>query len=352
MADNYVRSKRHPELFRKGGPIWWAFIPNPQGGRKLRVSTGHADEGAAHLWYLGRIRERPVSAASDETTLYDALTRRVSERATAGRSADTLDFYAVKGRQLQRVLGKDTRISSIDARAVDAYVAQRLRGDDQADPVERSTIHKELVTLRGALKLARRQGYAVRPVEEVMPLDFSPKYKPRERALSEREIDMLIGALPPVRGATIAFIVATGATYPSETVSLRKGDVDQKTWIVHLRGTKRETRDRFVPVVSFARRWLKMALEYLPLPRWSNVRRDMHDACELAGIAKCSPNDLRRSIATLMRARGVPPHILAAYLGHKDSRMAERVYGRLSPAQLQHLLEQHVRAAPSRRRAG
>jgi hypothetical protein len=26
---------------------------------------------------------------------------------------------------------------------------------------------------------------------------------------------------------------------------------------------------------------------------WSNVRRDLHDACDRIGIARCSPNDLR-----------------------------------------------------------
>ncbi len=261
----------------------------------------------------------------------------------AGRRPATLDFLTKKGKQLIRILGKDTLLSSLTAREIDGYIARRLRGKGPDDPpVKPTSIHKELVTLRGALKLARRQGYNCPDPTLIMPLDFSPKYKPKERALSEKEIDSLIQALPRDKGGIVAFIVATGATYPSEVAPLRKGDVDVKKWMVRLRGTKRDTRDRHVPIVSFARRWLDRALTSLPFPRWSNVRRDMHLACAKAGIAKCSPNDLRRSIATLMRARGVEPSLIGAYLGHKDSRMAERVYGRLAPDQLQHLLEQRL----------
>lgn len=244
-----------------------------------------------------------------------------------------------------RILGKDTLVSAITARVVDGYISRRLRGKGDEDPgVERATVHKELVTLRGALKLARRQGFDVKPVEEVMPLDFSPRYKPRERALSLLEIERLLSKLPEPRAAIVAFILATGATYPSEVDPGRKGDVDLVKGTVHLRGTKRATRDRVVPIVGFARPWIERAVLHMPFASWSNVRRDMHQACEAAGIAKCTPNDLRRSIATLLRARGVEPQLIGAYLGHADGRMAERVYGRLAPDQLAHLLEQRLAA--------
>lgn len=249
----------------------------------------------------------------------------------------------VKGRQLQRVLGKDTPIGLIDAQAVDGYVAARL-----ADGAARTTIAKELSTLRGALRLAIRHGKYHRHLAEVMPLDFSPKYKPKERALSEKEIYRLLAALPPKRAGLVAFLLATGATYPSEVLPMQAGDVNLRKWTVRLRGTKRETRDRYVPIVSFARPWLRLALKHMPFEPWGNVRRDLHLYCLKAKIAKCSPNDLRRSVATLMRARGVEPSLLGAFLGHKDSRMAERVYGRLAPEQLAYLLNQRIRATAVR----
>ena len=343
----YVRSKRYRELFKKpGSRRWWCFLPNPAGGKALRESTGQDDELAAHRWYLERVRSRTTAPDKDEASLLDALTRRLEDRAAVGRAAGPLDCHTKKGRQLVRVLGPGLPVSAIDARTVDAYIATRLR-----EGVQRTTVHKELETLRGALKLARRQGYAVRPLEEVMPVDFSPKYKPRDRALSLEEIDRLLAALKdkPQRRALVAFLLATGATYPSEVARLRKGDIDTAKHVVHLRGTKRETRDRRVPVVSFARKWLLEAVPYAPFERWTNVRRDLHAACAEAGIAHCSPNDLRRSIATLMRARGIEPQLIGAYLGHADSRMAERIYGRITPDQLGHLLEVRLRATGSKK---
>ncbi len=334
----YRHSKRFPELFRKSetGP-WWAFLPRTGPGKAPRESTGHKDERAAHEWYLSRVRASSSDPRKDATTLRQALARRLEERTAAGRAAGTIDCLTKKAKQLERVLGHSRALESIDARAVDAYVATRLK-----EGMARTTIYKELVTLRGAMKLARRQGYAVKAVEEVMPLDFSASYKPKERALSEYEIGRLLEKLAPKRAAVVAFILATGATYPSEVAPLRKGDIDTKNWIVRLRGTKRHTRDRKVPIVSFARPWLEMAVKYLPLERWSNIRRDLHEACAAAGIAVCSPNDLRRSVATLLRIKGVEPHLIGVFLGHRDSRMAERTYARIGPSDLANLLTERL----------
>jgi hypothetical protein len=62
---------------------------------------------------------------------------------------------------------------------------------------------------------------------------------------------------------------------------------------------------------------------------WNNVRRDLHAACEGVKIRRCSPNDLRRTCATWLRAAGVSPELIAPVMGHADTRMVERVYGRL-----------------------
>jgi len=334
----YVRSKRYPELFKpENSKVWWAFIPTEK-GRRGRESTRQSDERLAHLWYLERVRADIVST-KPESTLGDALERRRRERRSAGRAEGTLHCLKVKGGALERLLGKETPLSRITAQVVDDYITQRLKAD-----IERSTIYKELSTLRGTLKLARRQGYECPPVDEVMPLDFSARYKPKERALSLREVELLLSALSkyPKRQAVIAFLLATGATYPSEVAQLRKGDIDKERWLVRLRGTKRQTRDRKVPIVGHARPWLELAIPYAPFEKWTNIRRDLHAACEECGIAHCSPNDLRRTAATLLSAHGVEPHLVGAFLGHKDGRMAERVYGRLAPGQLAHLLEERL----------
>ena len=63
---------------------------------------------------------------------------------------------------------------------------------------------------------------------------------------------------------------------------------------------------------------------------WGNVRHDLASASRRAGIEPVTLNDLRRTCATWLREGGIEPHLIAAVLGHADSRMVERVY-RLIP---------------------
>lgn len=332
----------HDPLFKKpGSKRWWCRIPNPNGGKHLRESTGQYDRGPAIAYWRRRCREvaaPPPEVPRPSPTLRAALDRRVEERTQAGRAAGTLDMYEKKGAALERFFGSDEAIDQIDAVAVDEYIAFRLK-----EGRKHSTIHKELSVLRGALRLARRRKEYPYPLDEVMPLDFSPKYKPRTRALAMWEVDKLLAALPSPSAAIVAFIVSTGATCPSEVEPFDpKRDVDGQ--LVHLRGTKRETRDRWVPVPAWARRWFAMARKAAPLPKRTNLRRDIIEACVTAGIERCSPNDLRRTFGHQLRARGVAPHLIAVMMGHTDSRMAERVYARLQPRELAWLLRGQPRA--------
>lgn len=130
-------------------------------------------------------------------------------------------------------------------------------------------------------------------------------------------------------------MVASSAEW-SALCRAERADVDLEQWRVLVRGTKRTTRWRTVPLVTVAQRSLmeyalghaRGAAPFLFLP-WQNARRDLALACDRAGIESCSPNDLRRTCATWLRQGGAPPDLIAPVLGHADTRMVERVYGRL-----------------------
>lgn len=196
-------------------------------------------------------------------------------------------------------------------------------------------IHKELVTLRAALKLARRAGLWNGDPAALLPVAFAPEYKPRSRFLTRRELAGLLAELSPDRAARVAFMVATSAEW-SATVRALRNDVALDQSAVHLRGTKRTTRDRVVPVATRPQlELLRYALSHaegedpaLFLP-WQNVRRDLREACKRAGIPPCSPNDLRRTFATWLRSAGATPDLIAPMMGHSSTRMVETVYGRL-----------------------
>jgi len=106
-----------------------------------------------------------------------------------------------------------------------------------------------------------------------------------------------------------------------------------------IRGSKNEHRWRTIPIVPAFKSYAERAAKAIPFEPWINVRRDLEVACTRAGVGeptkrnpkrrKVTPRDLRRSHAMALRAQGVEPHLIGKMLGHADSRMVERVYGRL-----------------------
>jgi hypothetical protein len=126
---------------------------------------------------------------------------------------------------------------------------------------------------------------------------------------------------------------------------------------VRLRGTKTKKSAREVPVLGVARTLLawSLAAAWSPergpdpiFPRWASVRRDLHAACARAGIAAISPNDLRRTFATWAQKSGAGNDLVAQMMGHTDTRMVERVYGRMSSEDVARLLRARIATAEPR----
>jgi integrase len=335
------------EIYKRGDTWHCSYFGT--NGERVRRSTRCTDRKAAEA--RARQWERdaadPESAARRDATLDDALKlllRQREEQARAGRrSTDTAVFYRKKSGHLVRVFETEVAGSRkafplvrLTPREVDRYVSQR-----RAEGASESTIHKELVTLRAALKLARRAGIWVGDPAALIPVAFAPDYKPRTRFLTRDELARLLAEVSPDRAARVAFMVATSSEW-SATTRARHADVATDLTSVRIRGTKRSMRDRVVPIATKAQQeLLKYALAHaageeglLFVPWNNNVVRDLHAACRRAGIPPCSPNDLRRTFATWLRAAGAPTDLIAPVMGHADTRMVERVYGRLSPSDL------------------
>jgi integrase len=327
----------------KRGKTWWGWVIDADGKRSYR-STGQQDRQAAEavLRELERRAANPAYAAAHTTTLGAALERLIRDRKFKARADATLTFYRAKAGHLVRLLGAGTPLAKVDACAVDDYVEKRL--DEGA---ARNTISKELTTLRATLKVAKRRGEFSGDIDQVMPEGFSAGYKPRERFLSPAEATALLAELIPDRAARVAFIIGTGARLGESDRAMRV-DVDLARGVVRLRGTKTESSRRTVPLAKVNHELVAHAVKYgegedgLLFTPWGNVRRDLEAACERAGIPKVSPNDLRRTCATWMRNEGVPTDAIGAFLGHRDSRMVERVYGRLSPDALGSILRRQM----------
>jgi integrase len=335
-------------LFRRStSNVWYASYYDANGKRQTR-STKQLDRraAAATLREWERRAADPAYAASNQATLEEALRGVLRDRKLKGRAEGTLDCYRVKAGHLTRILGEQLPLREVTAKTVDSFIDRRL--DEGA---ARNTIHKELTVLRSGLKVAKRRGEFAGDIAAVMPDGFSTDYKPRERFLTAREAQALLGQLEPDRAARVAFILATGARW-GESERARAQNIDMSRGLALLRGTKTKTSERFVPVVGFSVPLLEHALEHregeaplLFLP-WSNVRRDIAAACARAGIPTCTPNDLRRTFGTWWREHEVEPHLIGFLLGHKDSRMVERVYGRMPVQSLGRALERRLPPEP------
>jgi len=362
------------ERIYKRGSTWWGWYYDAS-GRRITQSTKCHDRRAAEAvvreWE--RAAADPAHAAAHKATVSDALKRFLADRINKGRAEGTLSSYRVKVGHVLRIFGGDTRLATINARGVDGYVDRRLQ-----EGACRNTILKELVVLRGTLKVAKRRGEYPGDIAAVMPDGFATDHKPRERFLTGDEAKQLLGELAPDRSARVAFMLATGARW-GESERAKRADIDTVRGIVRLRGTKTASAARAVPIVGASHDLLAHTemhaegTDGLLFRPWGNCRRDIHDAgtriqqrniaAHLQAIggdwddltkqeqralesrfafAPVSPNDLRRTYATWLRQHGAEPHLIGVALGHRDSRMAERVYGRMPIESLSKALAERV----------
>jgi hypothetical protein len=61
---------------------------------------------------------------------------------------------------------------------------------------------------------------------------------------------------------------------------------------------------------------------------WTNSRRDLERACERAEIAKVLAERPEANVRHVVARRRRNPDLIAPLMGHRDTRMVERVYGR------------------------
>lgn len=306
-------------IYRRGKVFWAQY-------RDRRVSLHTTDREAAELAFreLQRATADPNYRPPDQTRLSEAIGVFAAAQRERGRSAASIRRTAASRDSLVTVLG-DVALASLTAADLDRFVSART-----ADGAKPLTIARELQAFSGAYKIALRHGRVTRPLEAIMPsLDLD--YRPLERALTLAQIDALRAELPPHRAAVVGFIAATAADWRSVELAQR-ADVTASTVLV--RGSKNRHRWRTVPVLPVFAPWVEAARDHLPFAAWGNAVRDIRAACRRANIPEVTPRDLRRSHAKILRALGVEPHLIAGMLGHADSRMVERVYGRLAPAEL------------------
>ncbi len=230
--------------------------------------------------------------------------------------------------------------------------------DPDAPRRRQATANRILTILKAALSHAREEGRIIGPDDAwrlVKP--FRGADAPKVRYLADDECVRLANACPPDFRALVTAALLTGCRY-GELAAMRAGDLDHQAGTVNIPRSKSgkarhvvltdEGREFFARVAlgkvadavlfqrdAIARQATRMAPAEMRRGAWgkSDQFRAMADACKAARIAPTvSFHVLRHTYASRLAARAVPMVVIAAQLGHADTRMTERHYAHLAPS--------------------
>ena len=201
------------------------------------------------------------------------------------------------------------------------------------------TIWTELGHLRTVLKW----GVDSRFISFAPKIERPQKPAPKDRWLTNDEIDRLLAA-PMAHHIKLAIILmlATAARVGA-ILDLRWDRVDFEREQIDLRPSDIGPRKgrAVVPMNAMARAALQQArdaaqteyvIEWAGQPVKS-IKTGFYAAVRAAGL-DISPHDLRRTAAVHLVVAGVPMSRIAAYLGHSNTSVTEKVYARFRPDHL------------------
>lgn len=370
----------HPGAFvgyrkNKSGGTWWARAYEQGKYRKRRL--GPADDyldadGGNCLSYKGAI-----GAALAWINSTNLSTAPGPSYTVADGIDDYLQWFRLNGKSLRdttyainaHILPKLGKLKVIDLRAetlnrwLIGLTREPLRNrgtrvavdSNDVDAVRRrkASANRVLTVLKAALNHAYREGKAPsddawRRVKPFRSVDAA-----KVRFLSVPEAQRLLTACEPhfrdlVRGALL-----TGCRY-GELVKMIVDDYTAVVGTIQVRDPK-SRRSRHVPLTEEGQEWFHRWTvgkrgdqpiftrdDGLPWSRAHQTRR-MKDACSRACIVPAvSFHELRHTYASFLALAGVSDQVIAAALGHADTRMTVKHYAHLKPSYVADTLRAHL----------
>ena len=215
-------------------------------------------------------------------------------------------------------------------------------GDPEATRRRQATANRTLTILKAALnhawaenKVAARDAWQrVKPFRDV---DVA-----RIGYLEKDQITRLVNACDPGFRPMVQAALLTGCRY-GELTAMTCGDFNADAGTVSIRNSK-SGKPRHVPLndegaaffeqITAGRESDGTAFLRADGKPWgmSHQRRRLEDAAKVAKITDVSFHILRHSYGSALAMEGVPMAVIAAVLGHADSRMTERHYAALAPS--------------------
>ncbi len=225
--------------------------------------------------------------------------------------------------------------SQITADDCRAFIAKRM-----ALGRKPGTIRTELNSLRIALSW----GVKSKLIQTAPALELPSASPPRERYLTRPEAQALIGAAvdPHIRLAML--LMLTTAARIGALLELQWRQVDMEQRLIRLAAEDIGPRKgrATVPINDTLHAALTDAhaaaispyvIEYAGR-QVGSIKTGFNAAVTRAGIAHCTPHDLRRTAGRFMVEAGVPIEEVAQYLGHTNPAITRSTYARFSPSYL------------------
>lgn len=163
---------------------------------------------------------------------------------------------------------------------------------------------------------------------------------PKIVSLYPEDVDRLLASVPDRDRPMHALMAATGVEWQAVTLALA-GDIDLDKLTFRAKGTKTHARDRVVsinrgPALAILRAyWRKAGLmptaPLFPKAAHGAVLRRLKDACDACRVQRIGIHDWRHVYAVQAVRDGMPYHLIANQLGHTNTIMVQRVYGRFRP---------------------
>lgn len=182
---------------------------------------------------------------------------------------------------------------------------------------------------------------------------FKNVSEPKIRFLSEKESIRLLNACEPdfrllVRGALL-----TGARY-GELTTLKIGDysIDNHTLFIN---QSKSGKPRHVPLNNEGKKFFHQIIAGKKLTELMFTRSDgkqwkknyqvrpLEAACFAAKITPSANfHTLRHTYASALAMKGVPLQVIAAVLGHSDTRVTHKHYAHLMPSYIANVIQEHL----------
>jgi integrase len=318
---------------------------------KAREAKGHAQRGRAKI--------APWTVA-DAVTAYLAYLDREKKSGPKSRAFANLAILPKLGHIKLRDLTKDSLTAWLYDLAASARRtrSKTLQPDAPATEEEKrrrkSSANRVLNILRAALNMAHADGHvdtdaAWRRTKSLRGADAA-----RLRWLSVDEMRRLVDAADDAFRPLLTAALFSGCRY-GELGRLTVADYDPNSDTLHIRISK-SGKPRYVTLTREASNFFaslrpgrapgELMLTRADGSAWGVGAQDrpMRAACAKAGIPHANFHCLRHTYASHAVQAGVPLIIVAACLGHSNTRMLEAHYAHLSPEHVRETIQS--RGAP------